>query len=41
MAIAEELSYKCAVTIITGDPHDISLLVGLIRRTNVAVDVVT
>lgn len=41
VAIAEELSYKCAVTIITGDPHDISPLVGLTRRTNVAVDVVT
>lgn len=41
VAIAEELSHRCAVTIITGDPHDIALLVGLTRRTNVAVDVLT
>jgi hypothetical protein len=27
------------VTIITGDPHDINLLVGLTRRSNIAVDV--
>jgi len=27
------------VTIITGDPHDLSLLVGLTRRSNIAVDV--
>ena len=39
MAIAEELSYKRAVTVITGDPHDINLLVGLTRRANIAVDV--
>ncbi len=39
VAIAEELSHKCAVTIITGDPHDINLLVGLTRRGNIAVDV--
>lgn len=36
VAIAEELSY--AVTIITRDPHDINLLVGLNRRANIAVD---
>lgn len=40
MAIAEELSYKRAVTIVTGDPDDIDLLVGLTRPTNVAVGVV-
>ena len=39
VAIAEELSHKYAVTIITGDPHDLSLLVGLTRRSNIAVDV--
>jgi predicted nucleic acid-binding protein len=39
VAIAEELSHTRAVTIITGDPHDISLLVGLTRRSNIAVDV--
>jgi predicted nucleic acid-binding protein len=38
VAIAEELSHKCAVTIITGDQHDINLLVGLTRRSNIAVD---
>ncbi len=38
MAIAEERSRVCAVTIITGDPGDINLLVGLTRRTNIAVD---
>jgi hypothetical protein len=38
VAISEELSYKRAVTIITGDPHDINLLVGLTRRANIAVD---
>jgi hypothetical protein len=27
------------VTIITGDRHDINLLVGLTRRSNIAVDV--
>jgi hypothetical protein len=39
VGIAEELSYKRAVTIITSDPHDINLLVGLTRRANIAVDV--
>ncbi len=39
VAMAEERSYRCAVTIITGDPHDINILVGLTRRTNIAVDV--
>jgi predicted RNase H-like nuclease len=39
VAMAEERSYICAVTIITGDPGDINLLVGLTRRTNIAVDV--
>jgi hypothetical protein len=29
VAMAEERSRICAVTIITGDPHDINLLVGL------------
>ena len=37
--MAEERSYVCAVTIITSDPNDINLLVGLTRRTNIAVDV--
>jgi predicted nucleic acid-binding protein len=39
VAIAEELSHQCAVTIITGDPHDLNLLVGLTHRSNIAVDV--
>lgn len=39
VAMAEERSYVCAVTIITGDPDDINLLVGLTHRTNIAVDV--
>jgi hypothetical protein len=39
VAIAEERSRICAVTIITGDPGDINLIVGLTRRTNIAVDV--
>jgi predicted nucleic acid-binding protein len=39
VAMAEERSYRCAVTIITGDPRDINVLVGLTRRTNIAVDV--
>jgi hypothetical protein len=38
VAMAEERSRLCAVTIITGDPDDIDLLVGLTRRTNIAVD---
>jgi predicted nucleic acid-binding protein len=39
VAMAEERSYRCAVTIVTGDPHDINVLVDLTRRTNIAVDV--
>jgi len=39
VAMAEERSYSHAVTIITGDPNDINVLVGLTRRTNIAVDV--
>jgi hypothetical protein len=39
VAMAEERSYTCAVTIVTGDPDDIKLLVGLTLRTNIAVDV--
>ncbi len=39
VAMAEERSRVCAVTIVTGDPDDINLLVGLTRRTNIAVDV--
>jgi hypothetical protein len=39
VAMAEERSHICAVTIVTGDPDDINLLVGLTRRTNIAVDV--
>lgn len=39
VAMAEERSYTCAVTIVTGDPDDINLLVGLTLRTNIAVDV--
>jgi hypothetical protein len=39
VAMAEERSYVCAVTIITSDADDINLLVGLTRRTNIAVDV--
>lgn len=39
VAIAEELSYRRAVTIITSDRHDIKLLVDLTRRSNIAVDV--
>jgi hypothetical protein len=39
VAMAEERSRICAVTIITGDPEDINLLVGLTRRPNIAVDV--
>jgi hypothetical protein len=36
---AEQLSDKAAVTILTSDPDDMNLLVGLTRRTNIAVDV--
>ncbi len=39
VAMAEERSRVCAVTNVTGDPDDINLLVGLTRRTNIAVDV--
>ena len=39
VSMAEERSYTCAVTIVTGDPEDVNLLVGLTRRTNIAVDV--
>lgn len=39
VAMAEERSYRHAVTIITGDPNDINVLVRLTRRTNIAVDV--
>lgn len=39
VAMAEERSRICTVTFITGDPEDINLLVGLTRRTNIAVDV--
>lgn len=39
VAMAEELSFRGAVTVVTGDPVDINLLVGLTRRTNIAVDV--
>jgi hypothetical protein len=40
VAIAEELSHRSAITIITGDTHDIQLLVNLVRRSNISVDVV-
>lgn len=39
VAIADEMSHQRAVTIVTGDPHDINLLVGLTHRSNIAVDV--
>jgi hypothetical protein len=39
VAMAEERSLICAVTVIIGDADDINLLVGLTRRTNIAVDV--
>ncbi len=39
VAMAEERSFRNAVTIVTGDPKDIELLVGLTRRPNIAVDV--
>lgn len=38
VAIAEERSFRNAVTIITGDPEDIDRLVGITARTNIAVD---
>ncbi len=39
VAMAEERRRICAMTIITDDPDDINLLVGVTRRTNIAVDV--
>jgi hypothetical protein len=39
VGMAEERSDLCAITILTSDPQDINLLVGLTRRTNIAVDV--
>ncbi|MFI4992790.1 MAG: type II toxin-antitoxin system VapC family toxin [Solirubrobacterales bacterium] len=39
VGMAEERSGICAMTILTTDPDDINLLVGLTRRTNIAVDV--
>lgn len=38
VAMAEERSFRGGVTIITSDQKDIELLVGLTRRTNIAVD---
>jgi len=40
VAMAEERSGVCAVTIVTGDPDDIELLVQLTHRPNIAVDAV-
>jgi hypothetical protein len=40
VAIAEELSRYSAVTILTSDPKDMKLLVGLTRRPNIAVQLV-
>ncbi len=40
VALAEQRSHVNAVTILTGDRIDISLLVDLTRRSNIAVDVV-
>ena len=40
VALAEQRSHVIAVTILTGDRIDISLLVDLTRRSNIAVDVV-
>ncbi len=37
-ATADDLADHCAVTILTGDPEDMKLLIGLTRRTNIAVD---
>lgn len=39
VAMADDLAYHSAVTILTGDPDDMKLLVGVTRRTNIAVDV--
>lgn len=38
VAMADQLSHYWAVTILTSDPDDMNLLVGLTRRTNIAVD---
>lgn len=38
VALAEERSFRAAVTIVTSDPGDIRLLVDLAGRTNIAVD---
>jgi hypothetical protein len=40
VAIAEELSRYSAVTILTGDPQDMKLLVTLTNRTNIAVQLI-
>lgn len=40
VALVKERSVAASVTIITGEPRDTDLLVGLTRRTNIAVDVV-
>jgi hypothetical protein len=37
VAIAEDLSLRSAVTILTGDPKDIQTLVNITRRPNIAV----
>jgi hypothetical protein len=39
VAMADDLADHSAVTILTGDPDDMKLLVGVTRRTNIAVDV--
>lgn len=39
VATAEELSHRSAVTIITGDPKDMQVLVNITRRINIAVNV--
>jgi hypothetical protein len=39
VAMADDLADHSAVTILTGDPNDMKLLVGVTRRTNIAVDV--
>ena len=39
VATADDLADHSAVTILTGDPEDMKLLVSLTRRTNIAVDV--
>jgi hypothetical protein len=37
VSTAEELSHRTAVTVLTGDPTDIQILVDLTRRPNIAV----